>query len=85
MNREDMIALIEAYESIQNLITAVTDLTGGYTIDNERYNGIYNVLEVIRNNSRFPGDDDTSEEQLQAILNAINVTAAEKYELIKVR
>ena len=32
IDREDMIALIKAYESILNIISVVTDLTGGYTM-----------------------------------------------------
>ena len=83
IDREDMIALIQAYESILNLLAVVTDLTGGYSIDDDKYNGIYNIYDVIKRNSRYPEDVDEDDDPLQAILNAINITAEEKYELLK--
>ncbi len=84
IDREDMIALIKAYESILNIISVVTDLTGGYTIDDDKYNGIYNIYDVIKRNSRYSEDGDEDDDPLQAVLNAINITAEEKYKLIKI-
>ena len=62
----------------------VTDLTGGYTIDDDKYNGIYNIYDVIKRNSRYSEDGDEDDDPLQAVLNAINITAEEKYKLIKI-
>ena len=43
MSREDMIMLIEAVEAINRLEDIVLDLTDGYPIANDRFQGIFNV------------------------------------------
>lgn len=83
MNKEDMIALIKAIESFNRLNDRIIAITGGYDIDCEEYNGLYELYEVIRRNSRFSGSDDYDEDMLRAVVCAINKTPEEKYELLK--
>ena len=83
LNREDMIALIRAEEAFNRLNDRIIALTGGYGIDNEEYDGFYELYEVIRRNSRFSESDDYDEDMLRAVVNAINKTPEEKYELLK--
>ena len=85
MERNDMIDLIKAYESIENLSAVITGLTGGYPIDDDKYNGIYKIYDILKRNSRYPGADDFDEDNFQAIINAINKTPEEKYNLLKIR
>lgn len=88
MSREDMIMLIEAVEAINRLEDIVLDLTDGYPIANDRFQGIFNVYDVLYNNSRYVNmesdydRDFDPEEEFRAIINAINKTPEEKYELI---
>ena len=84
MDREDMIALIEAFESYVKLNDIIVNLTGGIEITNPEYAAMDNIYEVIKRNSRYPEDDYRSEEQFRAVMYAINATPEEKYELLKV-
>jgi len=83
LDREDMIALIRAEEDFNRLNDKVIALTGGYSMGDDEYKGLYGLYEVIRRNSRYPSDDDKDEEMFQAIIYAINKNAEEKYELLK--
>ncbi len=84
MSKQDMIKLIKAAESANNLNNMIIMLTSGYPIDNEGYSKIFLVYEVLFNNSKYAGrEDDESYEEFRAILNAMNLTPEEKYDLIK--
>lgn len=84
MKKQDMIQLIETVTSINKLNDDIIRITGGYPIANDEYKGIYNVYDVIFNNSRYAGRiDDKAEDEFRAIINAINKTPEEKYELLK--
>ena len=82
MNKEDMIAIIKAEEAFNRLNSRITALTNGYNIDCEEYEGFYELYEVLRRNSRYPGTSDYDEDMFRAIINAINKTPEEKYELL---
>ena len=83
MEKEDMIRLIEAFEAWVLLNRLVTELTDGYRIGNEKLLKLDGIYEVIRNNSRYYTDEDRDEDNLDAIMHAQNITAEEKYELIR--
>lgn len=83
MTRKDMIDLIMAFESFEKLNSFINRLTNGYNISNSDYDGLYNIYEVIKRNSRYPGEDDHDVDTFRAIMFAINKTAEEKYELLK--
>ena len=84
MDREDMIALIEAFESFVKLNDLIMSITDGYQIANKEYTGIENIYDVIKKYSRYWEDDDESEDKFRAVMYAINATPEEKYELLKV-
>lgn len=84
MNREDMISLIRAEEAFNRLNDRIIAITGGYDIDCEEYEGFYEIYEVLRRNSRYPGADDHDEDMFRAVIMAINITPEEKYELLKI-
>ena len=83
MEKEDMIRLIEAFEAWELLNWMVHELTNGYRIGSEKLLKLDGIYEVIRNNSRYYTDEDTDEDNLDAIMHAQNISAAEKYELIR--
>ncbi len=83
LNKNDMIDLIKAVESFNKLNSQIAALTNGYDIDNEEYNGLYGIYEVLRRNSRYPGTSDHDEDMFRAVIYAINKTPEEKYELLK--
>lgn len=80
MTKQDMIDLIEAYDSLNALNRRIVDLTGGHNIDNEECNGLYKIFDVIWRHSRFEGTFD--EEGFEDILES-DKSAEEKYELLK--
>lgn len=47
MDREDMIALIEAFESFVKLNDLIMSITDGYQIANKEYTGLENIYDVI--------------------------------------
>ena len=81
IEKEDMIRLIEAFEAWELLNRMVHELTNGYRIGNEKLIKLDGIYEVIRNNSRYYTDEDN----LDAIMHAQNISAEEKYELIRQR
>ena len=83
LNKEDMISLIKALESFDKLNTKISSITNGYGISGDEFEGLFEVYEVIRRNSRFSESDDYDEEMLRAVIYAINKTPEEKYELLK--
>ena len=85
MEKEDMIRLIEAFEAWELLNRMVHELTNGYRIGSERLLKLDGIYEVIRNNSRYYTDEDSDEDNLDAIMHAQNITAEEKNELIRPR
>ena len=84
LDREDMISLIKAVESFNRINDRITAITGGYSIDCDEYNGLYEIYEVLRRNSRYHGTSDYDEDTFRSIIYAINKTPEEKYELLKV-
>ena len=86
MDKTDMIKLIEAYSSIEKLNKDIERITGGYSIssnENNKYSKIYNICEVIENNSKYADkDDDESFNEFIKILNGIGLSAEEKYEML---
>ena len=83
LNKEDMISLIKALESFDKLNTKISSITNGYGISGDEFEGLSEVYEVIRRNSRFSESDDYDEDMLRAVVYAINKTPEEKYELLK--
>ena len=83
LNKEDMISLIKALESFDKLNTKISSITNGYGISGDEFEGLFEVYEVIRRNSRFSESDDYDEDMLRAVIYAINKTPEEKYELLK--
>ena len=83
LDREDMIALIEAVESYRRLNQIIITITDGYCISHSDFTALDNIYEVIKRNSRYYDESDYSVDQFNAIINAINVDAEEKYELLK--
>ena len=85
LDREDMIALIRAVEAFNRLNNRITAITGGYSIACEEYDGLYEIYEVIRRNSKYSGTSDQDEDNFRAIINAINKTPEEKCDLLSTR
>ena len=83
MKKKDMIALIRAEEAFNKLSDQITALTGGYGVDDDTYGGLFEIYEVLRRNSRFPGKSDHDEDMFRAVVYAINKTPEEKYDLLK--
>lgn len=84
MNERDMVRLIEAFESANKINNLIIHITGGYSINEEEYNGIYNIYDVIYDNSKYADrEDDEARDKFRAIMNGINISAREKYELLK--
>ena len=83
MKKKDMIALIKAVESFNRLNDRIGHITNGYHIDCDEYEGLYEIYEILRRNSRYPGTSDHDEDSFRAIIYAINKTPEEKYELLK--
>lgn len=83
MKKKDMIALIRAEESFNRLSDQISAMTGGYGLDDDMYEGLFEIYEVLRRNSRFPGKGDYDEDMFRAVIYAINKTPEEKYELLK--
>ena len=83
LDREDMITLIRAVESLDRLNSKITSITNGYGIDGEEFDGLFEIYEVLKRNSRYSGSDDHDEDMFRAIIYAINKTSEEKYELLK--
>ena len=83
LNRQDMMSLIKAVEAFNRLNNRIIAITNGYSIDCKEYEGLYEIYEVIRRNSRYSGTSDKDEETLRAIINAINRTTEEKCDLLR--
>ena len=84
MNERDMVRLIEAFESVNKINNMIIYITNGYPINKEEYNGLYNIYDVIYDNSKYAGrEDDEARDEFRAIMNGINISAREKYELLK--
>lgn len=82
MDKTDMISLIKAEESFIKLNNDITYLTGGHPVECEEYGGFYEIYNVLKRNSRFPGNSDYDEDMFRSIIYAINKTPEEKYELL---
>ena len=83
MEKQDMVRLIEAATAINKLNEDIIRLTGGYPIANKEYKAIYNIYDVIYDNSKYAGrDDDRAAEEFQAIMYGIGMTAEDRYELL---
>ena len=83
LNKNDMIRLIEAYTAMNKINNSITELTGGYPIDNEAYNGIYNIYDIIYDHSKYAGrEDDDALNKFRAIMNGIGLSAEERYNLL---
>ena len=83
MNKEDMIDLIKAFESFEKINSCINRLTNGHYISNPDFDGLYNIYEVIKRHSMFPGEDDYDIDTFRAIMFAVTKTPEEKYELLK--
>lgn len=83
IDKKDMIDLIIALESFDKLNFQVSVLTGGSDIKNENINGLYNIYEVIKRNSKFSKEDDSDYDMFNSIIHADDKSPEEKYNLIK--
>ena len=83
MRKKDLTELIMAYEAFDRLNQLVMELTDGYPIENRKFNDMLYVSDVIRRNSRYSGDDDESFENYWDIIHDREITADEKYELLR--
>lgn len=84
MSKEDMIRLIEAEMSIIRLNDDISRITNGYPINNTEYKGIYNIYDIIFENSKYAErEDDSAQNEFRAIMYGIGLTAEERYELLK--
>ena len=83
MRKKDLTELIMAYEAFDRLNQLVMGLTDGYPIENRKFNDMLYVSDVIRRNSRYSGDDDESFENYWDIIHDREITADEKYELLR--
>lgn len=83
MTREDMIDLIMVSEAIDRLNIQINEFTGGAAIENPYLEKLDAVVDIIRRNSRYSGEDDPDVDNFDAIIHAVNISAEEKYELLK--
>lgn len=81
LEKKDMIDLIEALDSFNRLNDQVSALTGGADIKNERYDGLYNIYDVIKRNSQYNKEDDRDYDMFDSVIHS-NKSAEEKYNLI---
>ena len=66
---------------IDNKVTAIQDRVS--EIDNEIYNGIYNLYDIIFEHSKFAGrTDDDALNEFRAIMNGIWLSSEERYSLL---
>lgn len=83
LDKKDMIRLIDAYTAINKINNSISEMTGGYPIDNEIYNGIYNLYDIIFEHSKFAGrTDDDALNEFRAIMNGIWLSSEERYSLL---
>ena len=66
-------------ESINKIIGV---LTNGSKVSGKGLNGIYNLYDVIRRNSNYPGTDEESKEALDKILSNKKYTIRKMVELL---
>ena len=83
MSKKDMTELIMAYEAFDRLNQLVMELTDGNPIENSKFNDMLYVSDVIRRNSRYSADDEESFENYWDIIHDREITADEKYELLR--
>ena len=80
---EDFVELVEAYEIIGRYAQFFGMVTGRtYSLEDE-WDAAGRLYEVIRDNSIYAGrTDDEAEDTFGAIVNAINISAADKVLLL---
>lgn len=82
IDKKDMIDLIKALESFDKLNYQVSVLTGGSDIKNDNINGLYNIYDVIKRNSKYSKEDDSDYDMFNSIIRADDKSPEEKYNLI---
>ena len=82
LEKNDMIDLIEALDAFNKLNDQVSALTGGADIKNEKYDGLYNIYDVIKRNSKYNRENDNDYDTFDSIIHSNEKTPEEKYNLI---
>jgi len=82
LDKEQMIKLIKTCDVIRELSQLTSIATGGFAFG-KKFDNIYLVYDVVKDNSVYWEDTEENDTEFNAIINAINYTAEEKYELLK--
>lgn len=78
-----MLKIIRAYADFVKLHSAIQQLDGGIGISASEYKGLWDLFDVIQNNSSFNKNyNDESDTGLMEILWNRDMTAEEKYNII---
>ena len=81
LDKKNYMMLIEVCMEIDGLDAALEDLFGAGINDTE-YCGIYMIYNLIKNLSRFAGDDDNGMDSIIDIMGNENTSIEQKYELL---
>ncbi len=82
MRRQDMLELIEAWESYQKLDDNIAIISES-GIDPFRYKGLHNIYSIIKRNSIYYKPDDESNFLFEEILYDEALSVNEKYDRLK--
>ena len=82
MTKNDMVALIKAYEAWETMNAMVQNMTDGYRIENEKFTPLDGIFDVIQRNSKFSSESDEDAKKLEGILDSVTISAEEKCNMI---
>ena len=84
ISKKDMISLIEIYEGINYINKTLNLITGGGdTISGEGCKNVNKIFDVIQHNCKFCNPTDQDIMMLSDVLFNPEISAKEKFELIK--
>ena len=78
MTKNDMVALIKAYEAWETMNAMVQNMTDGYRIENEKFTPLDGIFDVIQRNRKFSSESDEDAKELEGILDSVTFSAEEK-------
>ena len=80
LNKEEMISLLEAADSWEQINNHVKELTNGYAIINPKFNKTDYIYDVIKASSKYSSPDDASTDVFNDIVLNSELSAEEKYD-----
>lgn len=83
LTKNEMVQLIESFDSWTKINNVIKDLTEGYGITNPMYSKIDIIGDIIKSNSKYNGSDDASSYAYFDIMYNDCLTPEEKYNLLK--